>query len=199
MIKNETFDKTERLEEIENVKKVEAILFVAGRFLTIAELVSLSDLNPILIKEVIEKLKKKYNNENSAIKIIEKKTIEENKEKVIWKMDVSQEYAHLSSWLATGKSEFSKAEQGTLAIIAFKQPIKQSIVTKIRGNKAYEHIKKFLELGLIRKKKMGHTYEISLSDEFYNYFNISKQEIKENELSSKPENSFIERINEEEK
>ena len=71
-----------------------------------------------------------------------------------------------------------------MAIIAFKQPVKQSVIIKIRGNKAYDHIKRFTELGLIKKKRMGHTYEISLSDEFYDYFNVSEQEITKKE----PEN-----------
>ena len=68
-------------------------------------------------------------------------------------------------------------------MIAFKQPAKQSVIIKIRGNKAYDHIKRFFELGLIRKKKTGHTYELSLSDEFYNYFSATEHEItkKENE------------------
>jgi segregation and condensation protein B len=57
-----------------------------------------------------------------------------------------------------------------LGIIAYKQPIKQSVIIKIRGNKAYEHIKTFLDMGLIKKKKAGHTEELSLSDDFYDYF-----------------------------
>ena len=34
------------------------------------------------------------------------------------------------------------------------------------------HVKKFVGLGLIKKKKMGHTNELSLSEDFYDYFNI---------------------------
>jgi len=88
-------------------------------------------------------------------------------------MDVAQEYSGIINKLATGSSEFSKAEQETLAIIAFKQPIKQSIVIKIRGNKAYDHIKKFVGLNLIKKKKIGHTYDLNLSNDFYDYFNVA--------------------------
>jgi len=87
-------------------------------------------------------------------------------------MDVAPEYAYLVNKLATGNSEFSKAEQETLAIIAYKQPIKQSIVVKIRGNKAYEHIKQFADMGLITKKKMGHTSELNLSEKFFDYFHV---------------------------
>jgi len=94
----------------------------------------------------------------------------------MWKMDVKQEHSYLTTKLATGSSEFSKAEQGTLALIAFKQPIKQSVIIKIRGNKAYDHVKRFSELGLVNKKKQGHTHELSLADEFYDYFGVAVPE-----------------------
>ena len=150
--------------EKEDLKKLEAVFFITGKFLNMQELISFSDLNPIMIEELIKKLKEKYNRDDSAIEIVERNGL--------WKMDVKQEYSGIINKLATGSSEFSKAEQETLAIIAFKQPIKQSVVVKIRGNKAYEHIRKFFDLGLIKKKKIGHTYELSLSDDFYDYFNI---------------------------
>ena len=89
-------------------------------------------------------------------------------------MDVKSEYHKIVNKLATGSSKFSRSEQETLAIIAYKQPIKQSVLVRIRSNKAYEHIKKFSEQGLIKKKRVGRTYEINLSDEFYNYFNVQE-------------------------
>jgi len=91
-------------------------------------------------------------------------------------MDVSIDYGWLVNKLATGSSEFSKGEQETLAIIAYKQPIKQSVLIKIRGNKAYEHIRKYFEMGLINKKKSGHTSELTLSDSFYEYFSVNRGE-----------------------
>jgi segregation and condensation protein B len=148
----------------EDLKKLEAVFFVSGRFLNMQELISLTDLNPDVINELIEKLQEKYNKQDSAIGIVEKSGM--------WKMDVRQEYSNIINKLATGSSEFTKAEQETLAIIAFKQPIKQSVIVKIRGNKSYEHIKKFSDLGLIKKKKLGHTHELSLSDDFYDYFSV---------------------------
>ncbi|HUW44042.1 MAG TPA: SMC-Scp complex subunit ScpB [Bacillota bacterium] len=153
-------------DEREDLKKIEAVLFISGRFLNMQDLISFSDLNPVVIRDLLEQLEKKYNGADSAIRIIEKNDM--------WKMDVKQEYYYLINKLATGSPEFSKAEQETLAIVALKQPIKQSVMVKIRGNKAYEHIKKFSELGLLRKKKTGRTYELSLNTDFYNYFNISE-------------------------
>ena len=168
-ISKESLDEIDDQTDLSNLKKIEAALFISGRFLNIQELVVLTDINPILLKKSLNDLDDKY--KNSGIEVI--------KRGESWKMDVSQEYAYMVNKLATGNSEFTKAEQETLAIIAYKQPIKQSVLIKIRGNKAYDHIKKFVELSLINKKKIGHTAELKLNDNFYEYFHLnSEEEIK---------------------
>jgi len=161
----ETLKELDSARENKNLNKIEAALFISGKWLSVQELVTLTDINPILIRQLIEKLEKKYG-EDSAIEILHKDDR--------WKMDVKQEHSGIVNKLATGSAEFSRAEQETLAIIAYKQPVKQSVIVKIRGNKAYEHIKNFIQLGLIKGKKVGHTKELTLSEEFYDYFSIQK-------------------------
>lgn len=163
-----TAKEIDETDEIENLKKVEAALFISARFLNLKELVMLTDLNPLMIKELLQRLIDKYNREDSAIEIIIKEDL--------WKMDVRQEYVGMINKLATGTSEFTKAEQETLAIIAYKQPVKQSVIIKIRGNKAYDHIKHFIDIGLVQAKKEGHTMDLKLSDEFFDYFHLQKKE-----------------------
>lgn len=165
-ISKESIEEIDQAAEIENMKKVEAALFIAGRFLSLQELVTLTDVNPILLKKILEDLSDKY--KDSGIELVQQNNL--------WKMDVAQEYVWMVNRLATGSSEFSKAEQETLAIIAYKQPIKQSVIIKIRGNKAYDHIKKFVEMNLLHKKKTGHTAELTLSDQFHDYFHVNKEE-----------------------
>jgi len=174
-------NEVDNAEEIKNLKKLEAALFISGRFLSLQELVTLTDINPILLRELIDKLIEKYD-DKSAVEITAK---EEN-----WKMDVKQEYRGMVNRLATGTAEFSKAEQETLAIIAYKQPVKQSVIVKIRGNKSYEHIKHFIEIGLVRGRRIGHTQELNLSEDFYDYFNLGKKEAekeKEGEIDESKE------------
>lgn len=168
MVSSKTIDEIDESQEKEDLKVLEAIFFIRGKFLNMSELVSLSDLNPVIIQELLYKLKEKYSGDDSAIEIVEKTGM--------WKMDVKPDYTHLVNKLATGSSEFTKAEQETLAIIAFKQPMKQSVIIKIRGNKAYDHVKKFVDLGMVRKKRMGHTHELTLSDDFYDYFNVKQSD-----------------------
>jgi segregation and condensation protein B len=168
IVSSETARELEEDSEVENLKKVEAALFISARFLNLQELVMLTDINPLMVKELLLKLIEKYNKEDSAIEIIVKDNM--------WKMDVRQEYVSMINKLATGSAEFSKAEQETLAVIAYKQPVKQSVVIKIRGNKAYDHIKHFRDIGLVFSKKQGHTLDLRLSDDFFEYFHLQKKE-----------------------
>lgn len=174
-VTRKTIEEIDEAKEKESLKKLEAIFFVSGRYLNMQELISLSDLNPLIIEELIVKLKEKYDKEDSALQIIEKHKM--------WKMDVKPDFTYLINKLATGSTEFTKAEQETLAIIAFKQPLKQSVLIKIRGNKAYDHIKKFVDLGLIKKKKQGHTHELTLSDDFYDYFGVQDSKDKSEQVN----------------
>lgn len=170
-LNKKTLEELDSDQEEESTRKVEAALFIAGRFLTIQELIALTDVNPILLKKILSDLEDKY--KNSGIEIIKRDDL--------WKMDVAAEFTSMVNKLATGSSEFTNAEQETLAIIAYKQPMKQSVLIKIRGNKAYDHIKKFAELGLINKKKMGHTAELTLAELFHDYFHTNKEEISNKE------------------
>ena len=178
MANSKTIEEIDEAREKDDLKKLEAVFFISARFLNMQELISLTDLNPIILQELIEKLQEKYDNQDSALEIIEKSGM--------WKMDVRPQYYKIINKVAGGRSEFTKAEQETLGIIAFKQPIKQSVIIKIRGNKAYEHIKKFNDLELIKKKKIGHTHELSLSEDFYDYFtlqgeNLTRESLKIND------------------
>ncbi len=168
IVSSETVKELEEEKEIENMKKIEAAMFLSARFLNLQELVMLTDINPLMLKELIEKLALKYNKDESAIEIVVKDNM--------WKMDVRQEYVGMVNKLATGNAEFTKAEQETLAVIAYKQPVKQSVIVNIRGNKSYEHIKHFIEIGLVMPKRVGHTLELRLSDEFFEYFHLQKKE-----------------------
>jgi len=169
---SESVAELDELRERDNIRKVEAALFVSGKFMSLKELVALTDVNPILLRDILRTLEGKY--KGNGIEVVNREDL--------WKMDVHADFTYMVNRLATGNSEFSKAEQETLAIIAYKQPMKQSILIKIRGNKAYDHISKFVEMGLINKKKTGHTAEITLSESFYNYFNVSDGDFDKNKL-----------------
>ncbi len=168
-ISNESVEELDAEIESASTKKIEAALFLAGRFMSIQELVALTDVNPLMLKKILHDLTGKYR--DAGIQIVQQNQG--------WKMDVASDYREMVNKLASGSSEFGTAEQETLALIAYKQPIMQSVVVKIRGNKAYDHIKRFAEMGLLNKKRKGHSAELSLTESFFEYFSLHQGDLQE--------------------
>ena len=122
-----------------------------------------------VVKQALEELRKDYESKNTSL-ILEEKG---NK----FKLNIKKEYLHLTSSLLS-ISEFNKQIQKTLAIIAYKNPVLQSEVIKIRGNKAYDHISFLKEQNLIISEKQSRTKLLKLTSEFFDYFDISEEDLK---------------------
>jgi len=157
---------------------IEAILYTLGKFITIEELAKLASTTPDKVKKIIEQLKQDYSERQTAL------TIQELDNKV--KLNIKKEFGYITNKLLSDR-EFDNPTTKTLAIIAYKQPVKQSEVIKIRGNKAYDHIKLLRESGLISSEKYGRTRLLKLTPYFYDYFDIPEKELKE---KLKPENNI---------
>ena len=152
-------------------KKIEAALFITGRFMSaeeIARMVDFNDKNAIL--QALKQLKDEYSSRDSAL------IIEELNNK--WKLNVKKEFLHMTEKFLKD-TELDFPTQETLAIIAYKQPVLQADVIKIRGTKAYEHIKLLRELGFITAEKHGRTRMLRLTQKFFEYFDVVDDKIKE--------------------
>lgn len=67
----------------------------------------------------------------------------------------------------------------TLAVIAFKYPILQSDLIKIRTNKAYDHLVELEKSGYITRQKHSRTNLIKLTEKFFKYFDLTEEKLKE--------------------
>jgi len=151
-------------------KIAEAALFMSPEPLTINELAKTMKVESIAVAlKILEDLEKEFNSRDSALEII--------KENGKYLMRVKKEFLPYVSHLAVAP-EFSKAVLRTLGLIAIKQPVKQSLVVQIIGNKAYDYIKELLEKGLIKAKKQGNTKILSTTSKFESYFGKQVDEIK---------------------
>lgn len=150
--------------------KVEAILFTTGRFLTLEEISSFCGIASLgYLKQILGELKEEYQKKNGALEILN----ENNK----WKLNIKKEYLYLTEKLLT-TAEMDKPTQETLAVIAYKQPSIQADVVNIRGNKAYDHIKKLKEEGFITAEKFGRTRLLKVTNKFYDYFDVIEDNLK---------------------
>ena len=144
--------------------QVEAILFASGRYMDIDTLLSLTGASSkqVLINN-ITRLKQEYEERSSPLLLTE--------EKNGWKLTVREAYLPLVRNIVS-ETELQKSVLETLAVIAWKSPVLQSDVVAIRHNKAYDHIAELLELGFVKKDPSGRSYVISLTDKFYEYFDV---------------------------
>lgn len=75
-------------------------------------------------------------------------------------------------------SDLSDGMMRTLAIVAAKQPIKQSTIVRLQGNKVYGYIVQLEKKGLIKTEKFGRTKLVRTTEDFERYFGKSSEEIK---------------------
>mgnify|MGYP001595632690 FL=1 len=150
--------------------KVEAVLFTTGKFLNVEEIANLSSLSNDLVIQALQQLIQDYNGRDTSLEIIQQGDK--------YKLNIKKEHMHITTKLLKD-TELNKPTQETLALIAYKQPVMQSIIVKMRGNRAYEHIKDLEQLEFIMSEKSGRTRLLKATQKFYDYFDIVNDELKE--------------------
>jgi len=152
-------------------RMAEAALFMSSEPLTINELTKIMNLDSysLSLKE-IEDLMKEFNSRENSLEIIKTETGK-------YSMRLKPQYMEFVSHLAVS-TDFSKAVLRTLGLIAVKQPVKQSLVVKIVGNKAYNYIQELSEKGFLQAKKVGSTKMLSTTSKFESYFGKQAEDIK---------------------
>ncbi len=156
------------MDDIKN--RIEAILYTTGRLMDAEEISKLCGIGSIgMLKEALQELIKDYQNRNTALEILE--------ENGKFKLNIKKSYTYLTTKLLDN-SELDRPTQETLAIIAYKQPVLQSDVIKIRGSGAYDHIKALREQEFIISEPKGRSRLLKLAPKFYEYFDIIEDQMK---------------------
>jgi len=79
----------------------------------------------------------------------------------------------------TPHSDLTGGMLRTLGLVALRQPMPQSQIVKIQGNKSYGYIKKLEKKGLVISEKVGRTKVLRTTKEFERYFGKSLIDIQE--------------------
>lgn len=148
---------------------LEAILFASARAMNIQALARLCKRSENDVLAALTLWKKELEEANSP-------TILEE-EKNGWKLTVREKYIPVVKKVVT-KTELPKTILETLAIVAYKAPVLQSKVVKLRTNKAYDHLSYLEQAGFISREKHGRTKMIKLTPKFYDYFSIDPTKLR---------------------
>ena len=127
----------------ESKKKIEAALFTAAQPITVNEIMKISEAESYGIAlKLVQDVMKEFNQKSESIEVVEIGSAK-------YQMKVKEQYAGTVAHLAVD-TEMSKAILRCLGLIAVKQPVKQSIVVRIVGNKAYNYVKDLSKKSLIK-------------------------------------------------
>jgi len=150
--------------------KVEAVLFSAGHRISLDEMGKFCRSRKEDVAAALQELKKEYDDKQSSLMLVE--------EGDFWKFTVRDNLIPIVKKIVT-ETELTKSVLETLAVIAFKYPILQSDLIKLRTNKAYDHLAELEASGYISRQKHGRTNLIKLTDKFFKYFDLTKDKLGE--------------------
>ena len=160
-----------------NLKEIEAVLFAVGKEISLDRISTLTECTPETAKELLIQLAKKYQETDNALQVVEK----ENG----WKLTVLDQYVPLVSDIVHS-TELERPLMETLAVIAWKYPVVQSDIIRMKGSVAYEHMRNLEERGFISKERSGRTYTVKLTSKFFQYFDLPTAATKQAFLEKIP-------------
>lgn len=147
-----------------NVKAaVEAALFVATKPLSLAELSRVLRVPEEKVHAALQEIGAELEREGKPYRLVGKRGG--------YMLELREEYAELVRPFAPG-GDIPEPVLRTLALIAYRGPIKQAEVVRIRGQRAYAHIRELIERGFVRAEKKGPTKVLEVTEEFLKYFGL---------------------------
>ncbi|MBI2557856.1 SMC-Scp complex subunit ScpB [Candidatus Woesearchaeota archaeon] len=150
--------------------KVEAVLFSTGHRISLDEISKLCRSSREGSIAALQELRKEYDEKQSSLMLVE--------DGDFWKFTVRDHFIPMVRKIVT-ETELTKSILETLAVIAFKYPILQSDLIKLRTNKAYEHLVELEQSGYITRQKHSRTNLIKLTDKFFKYFDLTEEKLKD--------------------
>jgi segregation and condensation protein B len=144
---------------------VEAALFAAGRVLGLQELAEISGIHKDEVRVLADELARDYARRDGGVEIM---VLDDG-----YVMQVRPRLARIVAPIAPREMEAPMIR--TLAIIAYKQPLRQSDLAAIRGNKSYGHVKELERMGLINSVRQGHTKILTTTKLFADYFGLTSE------------------------
>jgi segregation and condensation protein B len=150
-------------DNIDEKKRIEAVLFVSERALSLRELTKLSGVKEKRAKRTIDSLNREY--ERHAFEITETDGR--------YVLQLRDEFYSLVKDFV--EPEMNEKILQTLALIASNEPIKQSVLKEYVGDRVYDDVRELCKRGFVRYKREGSTKILRTTAEFKKRFKTKKE------------------------
>lgn len=146
--------------------KIEAILYLKGKPLSIGEIAEYAACDRTTVEEGIIELMDSYARRDSALEVVETPDG--------YSLQLRTDFHDLVQTLIP--VELGLGALRTLAAIALNSPILQSDLINLRGSGVYQHVPELVELGFVRKRRdnESRSYSLQVTPKFHQYFQIEQ-------------------------
>ncbi|NEO97132.1 MAG: SMC-Scp complex subunit ScpB [Symploca sp. SIO2E9] len=146
--------------------KIEAILYLKGKPLSIAEIAECAGCDRDATEDAIIELMADYAHRDSALEVVETPAG--------YSLQLRSSFEDLMVELVP--AELGTGALRTLAAIALKGPIAQTELVNLRGSGAYQHVQELIEIGFIHKRRQtdGRSYWLQVTDKFHQHFEVDQ-------------------------
>jgi len=141
---------------------IEAALFSAGKAVDAEELSDTTGIEPALVQLYLKKLVQSYSTRPTALEVAKAGT----------KFVLRLKDGFVEGVRTLASPEISQKLLKTAALIAYHQPVRQSMLVEMYGVKVYDHVQELISLGLVRARKEGPTKILSTTHRFSEVFGI---------------------------
>jgi len=145
---------------------VEAILYLKGQPLSVAEIAEAAGCDRAEAEEALIELMDDYAHRNSALEVVEGQEG--------YSLQLRESFKDLVQTLVP--ADLGVAALRTLAVIALKGPISQAELVELRGSGVYQQVPELVERGFVckRRQRTGRSYSLQVTDQFYQYFQVDQ-------------------------
>jgi segregation and condensation protein B len=146
------------------VFQVEAVLFAAGKPLSVKEITSaleLEDYRPV--QKAVRTLEQTYGHRQSALEV---RRVGDR-----YALQLQERYVPVVHEVTP--VEMAPRTLRALTLIAYHQPVLQSVLVRMIGDVAYEEVQHLRGLGLVRTEPKGSTLELTTTRRFAEYFGLA--------------------------
>ena len=149
--------------DLQPVRIIEAVLFSSPQPVRISDMETQTQLSAATIRKALKDLTAEYEKRETSLRVA--------KVGSGYALLLKDEYAPFGH--AFAPKEIPDNILRTASWIAYHQPVLQSDLAHALGSKTYADVKELHSLGLIAMKKKGHSYVLSTTKRFPEYFGIN--------------------------
>jgi segregation and condensation protein B len=144
--------------------RIEAVLFASGKALSVKEITeALREPDFHNVQQSLRTLMRTYDGRQSALEV---RRVGDG-----YALKVKEAFVNAAQPITP--LEIPPRTLRTLTLIAYHQPIRQSLLARMVGDSAYEEVQKLRELGFIHAEPYGATLDLRTTRQFAEYFGLS--------------------------